>query len=576
MPLVPGLPPLCYDGSMRWTNPLVITAALTAACLVTGSGCPASDDARIGGSSDVGEATTAESDSTQTPTTGSADSSGGSSTGAPMPMMIPARGLQIDWVEANQGVGVPIGEDGAWVGAQARLARLLQNRVTLIRAFWTIDPDFEPREIEAHLLLEWPDGTTDRLVQTKLVDDDAFIGDLDRVFYWGIEAERVLPGLTYAIELYEHDPAFAEGAPEAPPYFPAVEGEPVLVGIEDSYQRIKVTLVPFNYDDGASCVTEPDTSDATMQLFRDLMTMMNPIDTLEFTLHESVDWNTPLENFGQLNSYLSDLRFEEGAVPEMYYYGLVDVCSGGLDDAGGQAFGIPEEPTVDLAYSRVSSGLSLDPPWSAETFVHEVGHSQGRRHVACEGEAGADPSYPNPGGVVGEWGFGVIDFGLRHPTVNKDYMTYCHPVWVGTWGWNKVQPFVETLSMWDPNYPGNGAPGPDDPDDPYSGSLLVGTLGANGSEDWITVPGGLGALPASSTAIEFGLGDGTVAVRPASVRVLADTRDVQIVAALPDGFDQVTSLARLRDGARQAIDRTAIRERHLQRSVRRLPAVIRP
>jgi hypothetical protein len=549
-------------------RPFTVVSTLVALAPLAGlTACPADDDVDLSGT--AGSTGGAVETGGGPGSTGVADTTEGvsSTTGEPVPAMIPARGLHIDWVEANQGVGVPIGQDGAWVGPQDRLARLLRNRITLLRAFWTLEPDFEPREIEGHLLLEWPDGTTERLVQTKMIDDDAFIGDLSRVFFWGIEAEKAVPGLTYAIELYEHDPAYADGAPAEPPYFPSVEGEPVLVGIEDSYQLLKVTVVPFNYDDGGSCVTEPDTSAETMQLFQDQIFMMNPLDRLDFTLHEPVDWDTPLENFGQLNSYLSDLRFEEGAPPEMYYYGLVDVCAGGLDGAGGQAFGIPSDPTMDLAYQRVSSGLSLDPDWSAETFVHEVGHSQGRYHVACNGEEGGpDPTYPIQGGDVGEWGFGIIDFGLRHPTVHKDYMTYCHPVWVGTWGWNKVQPFVETLSQWDADFPSNGAPATEDP---YSGSLLVGTIGAQGSEDWITVPGGLGRDVPGDVAIELGLGDGRVERRAAVVRTLADTADRQIVIPLPDGFDRVTSLARVEDGQRVAIDRARVRERHIKRLVRR-------
>ncbi|MFO0631964.1 MAG: hypothetical protein U0168_03850 [Nannocystaceae bacterium] len=532
------------------------------ALVSTLAACPAPDAALTGSTSGGSDAQSSGDEPTTTTAVADAGSSGApaTTTGDDPAPSIPARGLHIDWVEANQGVGVPIGLDGAWVGPGDRLARLLKNRNTLVRAFWTLDADFVPREIEAHLILQHGDGTTERLVQAKLIEGDAFIGDLDRVFYWGIEAEKAQPGLSYAIELYEVDPAYAEGAPASPPFFPEVEGEPVLVGIEDSYQLIKVTLVPFNYDDGASCVTEPDTSEETMQLFQDLMYMMNPIDRLDFTLHEPIDWNTPLENFGQLNSYLSDLRFDEGAPPEMYYYGLVDVCSGGLGGAGGQAFGIPQDPTMDNAFQRVSSGLSLDPDWSAETFVHEVGHTQGRYHVFCNGEEGGpDPTYPHQGGDVGEWGFGVIDFGLRHPTVNKDYMTYCHPVWVGTWGWNKVQPTVETLSMWDPDAPMGGAPRPENP---YGGSLLVGTIGALGAEDWITVPGTLerpAMLASERVEIEMGFADGRTVRRPALARLLPDSTDRQFVLPLADDLAGATPRAWIEHGRRVAIDRDAVR-----------------
>ena len=45
-------------------------------------------------------------------------------------------GLEIDWVEADQGVGVAIGRDGAGVGGAERTSYLIQNRLTLVRAFW--------------------------------------------------------------------------------------------------------------------------------------------------------------------------------------------------------------------------------------------------------------------------------------------------------------------------------------------------------------------------------------------------------------------------------------------------------
>ena len=73
------------------------------------------------------------------------------STGEPVPFVpILARGgLEIDWIEANQGVGVAIGRDGAGVGGADRTSYLIQDRVTLIRAFWKDPPaDWVPREIE--------------------------------------------------------------------------------------------------------------------------------------------------------------------------------------------------------------------------------------------------------------------------------------------------------------------------------------------------------------------------------------------------------------------------------------------
>lgn len=516
------------------------------------------------------DGTTTEDSATGTVTSSGAGTSGGFGTGTTGTPWEPvaARGIHVDWVEANQGVGVPIGADGGAVGPAERISRLVKDRITLVRAFWTIEEGWEPREIEARLHINHPDGTIEVLSQIKLVEGDSFIGDLDRVFYWGIEAEKSQPGLTYHVDLWETTPDHdGDPEPDPPPRLPE-DGSEAFVGIEDSYLVMKTVVVPVIYDDGQGCSTTPDTSDETMQLFQDLIFMQNPVDRLEFTLHEPIEWNSQLDSFGELNAHLSDLRFQEGALPETYYYGLIDVCSGGLGGAGGQAYGIPDDPTMENAYQRVSSGLSLSADWSAETFVHEVGHSQGRRHVYCNGEEGGpDPSYPHDGGVVGEWGFGVVDFRLRHPTVNKDYMTYCHPTWVGTWGWNKVYPIIETLSSWDAGYPGNGPT----PEDPYGGSLLVGTILPSGKEIWHTVPGTVAAEDLDDEqTIELAIGEQVVATQPTRVTELPDTPgEVMIVAPLPKGFDAMSRITRVVGDERIPIDRATLSVRHHARSFSR-------
>ncbi len=541
---------------VRW---IVFAAAAAVACGTDG------DESSAAGTSGPSDTTAENSsgstgvDPSATDPSAEATSEGDSSTGPLGP--IPAQGISVDWVEANQAIGVRIGEDGGGVGPEGRNASLLANRITLIRAFWEIESDWKPRDIEAHLTINFPDGTSDTKISSALVEGESFIGALSESFFWGLMAEESQPGITYHIELFETDPAFADPSITEPPRLPA-DGSEAFVGIEDSYQILKVVLIPFNYDDGGSCVTQPDTSEETMQLFEDYLYMMNPVDQVQMEIRDNIDWNQELAGFSELNAFMSEMRFEENALPETYYYGLVDVCAGGLGGAGGQAFGIPNDPTSpDAAYQRVSSGLSLDPEWSAETFVHEVGHSQGRRHVACNGEEGGpDPTYPIEGGDLGEWGFGVLDFSLRHPTVYKDYMTYCNPAWVSTWGWNKVFPIIRELSTWDENYPGNGAPRSENP---YSGSLLVGVIEADGSEHWHTLPGGMQALEPTeqNTRIEF-VAAGRTVRQPAVVSELPDGGGARmIVAQAPEGLHRADRITRLEGTRRFAIDPAAFKVR---------------
>lgn len=480
-------------------------------------------------------------------------------TGEPMPFVpIPARGgLEIDWVEANQGVGVAIGREGAGVGGADRTSYLLQNRLTLIRAFWKPLPaDWTPRKIEGRLTVSYPDGTEVVLTSKPTVDMDAFIGSLDRSFYWGLMKEQVVPNIKFKVELFETGPGFEE-LPEGanPPRLP-YEGS-TFVGIENSDQVMRVTLVPFNYDSGDGCKTQPDISEKTMQIFQDQMYMMNPLDKLEFTIHESIDWNTKLEDFNELNLFMSKQRAEWGIEPERYLYGLVDVCTGGLGGAGGKAFGIPMGAEMGDAYQRVSSGLSLDVDFSSETFVHEVGHSQGRLHVDCGGAAGYDPTYPWDNGEIHDWGFGVINFKLYHPTVHKDYMTYCHPVWASSWGWNKVYPVIKELSSWD----NAGAP------KPVIGSVLVGSIWPSGREDWFTVPGNVNPQQISAVhSVEFVI-DGATVQQPAAWLPQPEGDIVNIVTQLPDGWDDVTAVTRVDGPKRFAVPVAGIDQHHRPRAV---------
>ena len=517
----------------------------------TGSGTSASSTGDDPGTS-TSAAVTTTGDSAAA-STAQADSSSGEPAGP-----LPASGISVDWVEANQAVGVRIGEDGGEVGPEGRTSPLLANRITLIRAFWDIRNNWEPREIEAQLTINYPDGTSDTKIDTKMVEGPSFIGNLNEAFFWGLMADETQPGITYHIELFEADAANADPSVTEPPRLPE-DGSEAFVGIENSWQLLKIVIVPFNYDFG-ECTREPDLSEETMQLFYDYMYMMMPIDQLEIEIRPNVDWDGELTSFVPLNQYMAGLRVDENADPEVFYYGLVDVCSGGLGGAGGLANGIPSDPaSPDVAYQRVSSGLSLpgNPEFSADTFVHEVGHSLGRRHVTCNGEEGGpDPSYPIEGGDLGEWGFGVVDFQLRHPTVYKDYMTYCNPAWVSTWGLNKVYPVIRTLSMWDADYP--GADSVDKPT-PAAGSVLIGNILPDGSESWYTVPGRIGTDERSETTrIEFETPSGRVR-QGVRVTELPDVGGTMVIAELPVGFDQIGTITRIEGDQRFDVQRSAVR-----------------
>ncbi|MCA9659288.1 MAG: hypothetical protein KC486_13160 [Myxococcales bacterium] len=535
--------------------------------LVVAVGCNGSTE-----DTDTDSATATESSNTDATTgkstgtdgTSGTDGSGSTGTGAEF-VPIPARDIVLERVQANQAVGVDIAKDGYWVEGKDRSSYLLQDRLMLLRGFWKVSANWQPRKIRAHLTVTYPDGTVHEDDQVVMIEEDSFEGDLKRTFYFGLMPEQVVPGIDFEMSLWETAPGY-EGTDEPNPAPVIPLDGPGLVGVENSDQMMEVVLVPFNYNFG-DCQTTPDTSEKTMQLFYDYMYMQDPVDRLTIHMHDPVDWNTELTNFNQLNEFMSGMRFDEGAGPHVFYYGLIDACSGGVGGAGGKAYGIPNiPPEQGQAYQRVSSGLSLsnNVEWSAETFVHEVGHSLGRAHINCGGAAGYDPTYPFPSGEVGEWGFGVIDYGMRHPTVNKDYMTYCHPTWVGNWAWSKLYPVIKTLTQW--SYEAPPAPG----DDIYGGSLLVGSVYEDGHSTWITVPGSIlddDELSATDS-IELMAGGDVVASQRAKVQYLPDNDIKQVVIELPENFEAVTDFRHVAGDEAKTIAIDEVSMHHQSRAIR--------
>lgn len=402
-----------------------------------------------------------------------------------------AHDIDISLVEINQGIATPIAIAGEWVGPADRNAPIIGNRDSLLRAHWAIAPEFEPREILARLTLE-PPGS-DPVIREQVIDIQAesFSGDLSRTFTFDILAADMRAGTNFSISLWEIDPSFAIlPAPELPPISPR-DGSSVAIGIQPELLAIKVVVIPV---DAAwpGCTTSVPV-DEVIARFHDMLLMKNPAQTVELEIREqAIVIDEAPDTFFDLLPAIQQARIDDGAEPNVYYYGVVDACAYELDGFGGMSWDIvSDEKTAD--FQRVATGLYLadDPQFTADTFVHELGHLQGLFHVECPGKdaAGPDPAYPYENGVIGVWGFGIRDFQLRNPTASHDFMSYCYANnWVSDWTWSKTFERIRTLTTWDAEDSQPAQP---------QGSLLIGVLGDRGGEQWWTIPG---RIPAASLA----------------------------------------------------------------------------
>lgn len=479
--------------STAMTSPLVAT--VSGALLLAGlSGCPKSDE--VEADTEAGT----DGDGTASSSTAAADDTAGQL------IDIPARGITIRQVDANSGVAIPLWVDGSPTPVDDR-APLPKNRNTAVRVFVDVDEDvWVQRDLLGRLTVVAPDGSETVLEETVTIAADSSETNLQSNFIFGVLAEAVVPDAEYRVELFEAGEGY-EGLPE-PTTAPAAPAEgTAALGARSSTQRMRVMMVPVQYTapDGGECETTIDTSEENMQRYVDALYQHNPVEDIDLMMHEPlvVD-DIDLAATGPiyvLLTRLSMLRSDEEPDPDVYYYALFDNCSACITSDGsggvggcllGIAAGIPE-PTQASAATRVAVGVTSSPSDAEsglETFVHEIGHGQGRNHVECPGQtsAGPDASYPHEDGSIGVWGFGVLDFGIRNPSNHTDYMSYCRPTWVSDWQWSATFDRIQEMSSWGFGL-GDGRPAP--------GSLAPQLVGAvnpeTGEAIWWTDRGAVDA-----------------------------------------------------------------------------------
>lgn len=203
--------------------------------------------------------------------------------------LLPARGITISKVEANQGVTIPIGVGGDWVDGSARNGRLIQGRRTLIRIHYTLVPDWSPRDIEARLTLDHEDGSTETLTQVKSVTADSDPTLLDGTFWFELEPDtsQTLAGSTYQVELLETDLGAEAGAQLSEGIWANPMSGPRLLGFEDIPMELKMVLVPIHYT-GAGMDTIPDLDEVEIS---EAMKSLHPVTEVLSTLHAPIEYS---------------------------------------------------------------------------------------------------------------------------------------------------------------------------------------------------------------------------------------------------------------------------------------------
>lgn len=438
---------------------------------------------------------------------------------------VSARGISIVEVELNQGTRIPIGVGGEWVDEAARLGPLVGSRDSVMRVHFRVDDGWVPREIEARLTLELPDGTSRSLVDRQMVEGDSNPGDVAGPFYFELATElgETVAGTRYLVELWETQPG-GEHLNAGTWANPTAGPQPI--GFEAGPMQIKLVLVPITYQD-----TTVNLDEATTWLVLDNLYEQNPTNEIIYAVHDPVAYDGQLIDLANVLPILAQLRGSESAEPNVYYHAFIDV--GGASIGGVQGISGIAGATEGDAGDRVSATVlwSPNPALAAATFTHEAGHAQGLFHVECADVDAAETNdaYPHEGGRIGNWGFGILQSLIFAPDETYDYMSYCAPSWVSDWTWNQTHERIRTLTAWD----SEGAARAREP----LGQLVVVAVSADGRRRWWTMPGTIDpARVDGMDRLEFETPSGETIEVPAESSTLSDGRTRWVAAELPSGL----------------------------------------
>lgn len=465
-------------------------------------------------------------------------------------------GIELNAITVDQGVAIPIFEDGVQIPVDDRDSGLVTGRPMLVRGFWAVPDDWEVRDIEARLVLHYPDEPEQTATRTLTIEGDSVPQWFDGAFSFYVPAELARAGTKIDLTLYEVakppddalPPAVVPRLPEAGSATLALDADP---------REIEVVIVPIDhqFDGGKVCPDVPPAFDAQrLQGFADALYAQNPVQAVRVTAREQpLVWSESAAQLSKILDALGDLRIEDGAQPWVYYYGAIEPCDWGSDDGFAGLAYLPRETSKSEAWRRVSVGdLAVSESSSIETFVHEIGHNQERKHVPCGGPKGAVDDYPYRDGLTAAIGFDVLAWVLHQPTTH-DYMSYCGPAWVSHYGWNQVLPVIEQLTAWQVSGASAPDPGP---------GFLVGALYTDGTTRWSTRPGTAPMGDGASAAMEYWRGDELVTTLPMAVEQRQDGA-WEMIAPLPDDpFDELSHLHPVDAPVDETIARERVRALH--------------
>ena len=367
---------------------------------------------------------------------GSAGQGGGGGGGLPMTVMFPAQGVTIGEIALYQGVKRSL-KDGT-PSPSGITVPIVAGRDALMRVFVQTDHTYDGSPVTAHLFL----GASSTPIEVVGVVGPSSEPMLASTVNFDVPGASMVPGLTYRVELTQpapHSIGANPGASYAAPLDVASDGA-----------QLRIALVPIQYGaDGSNRL--PDTSAAQVQGYKDKFFGVYPIDKIDLQMHAPFAWGQPVNadgtGWGELLDGMEQLRQQEGAALDLYYFGIFEPANA-FDQfcAGGCVAGLGHIGAAQDNFSRAAVGLGYSGDTAFTTAIHEIGHTQGRYHAPCGGAQGVDPGFPYGAGDTGVWGYDLVSKTLISPAVAHDMMGYCDHDWISDYTFKAIFDRMKTVN----------------------------------------------------------------------------------------------------------------------------------
>jgi hypothetical protein len=169
-------------------------------------------------------------------------------------------------------------------------------------------------------------------------------------------------------------------------------------------------------------------SEASKEQFLELTRRIYPLSQITADVHAVYTTTTEAAlsaDFETWNTVLSEiyaLRIIERGSP--HYYGVVNPG--------------PNPSWAGIGYLGIPAALGYDNAADrSRVAAHELGHNWNRNHAPCGNPGGPDLSFPYSGGLIGVFGFDLVQRLLR-PPYYTDIMGYCRDPWVSDYTYQGV------------------------------------------------------------------------------------------------------------------------------------------